>query len=76
MNPDTRRKLFAFRVIELKNVLERLSLPQSGKKADLQNRILGYFGEGSRADQRVEPAREQWKIQAAGESSHLTHKFS
>lgn len=45
MNPQTKKYVLAFRLNELKAVLERLWLPQSGRKAELQSRIQDYFGE-------------------------------
>lgn len=70
MNPDSRRKLNSFRVVELKKVLEKLALPTSGRKADLLERIRGYLGEGTNGSlaygNGVDSAREQRRVQAAG----------
>lgn len=57
-------------------VLDRLGLDKKGRKADLQARILAYFGEAALANAgasavavangAVQPPREQYKIDAAG----------
>jgi len=55
-------------------VLDRLGLERKGRKADLQARILAYFGDaalgagaaGAAVNSAVQPPREQYKIDAAG----------
>lgn len=75
MNLTTKLYVSQFRIKELKAILERLSLPTGGRKADLQNRVLAYFGEplplGVRCN--VAPARDPWKIQAAGKPYSCSH---
>jgi len=54
-------------------VLDRLGLERRGRKAELQARILAYFGEPTAAAGAVQPPREQYKVDAAGEGAwHYT----
>ncbi len=64
-------------------VLDRLGLERKGRKADLQARILAYFGDaalgagaaGAAVNGAVQPPREQYKIDAAG-AARLSRRLS
>lgn len=65
--------LLTFRVAELTECATRLGLVKSGKKADLQARILAYLGEpladlspGLRGP-ATRPPMQQWRVEAASE---------
>lgn len=50
----------SFRVKELQACLEKLGLSKSGRKSELQQRILTYINQGP------DGARDRWKQEAAG----------
>ena len=50
----------SFRVKELQACLEKLGLSKSGRKSELQQRILSYISQGP------DGSRDHWKQEAAG----------
>lgn len=70
IDPEIRSYVLAFRILELKSVLNQLSLPITGRKTDLQRRIFHYFGVpfAGLPPTVYEPPKEEWKLQAASES--------
>lgn len=42
--PDLRSQILSFKVAQLQNCAGRLGISKSGKKAEVQNRLLCYFG--------------------------------
>jgi hypothetical protein len=42
--PDLRSQILSFKVVDLQNCAGRLGISKSGKKAEVQNRLLCYFG--------------------------------
>ena len=74
MNSATKSYVAQFRIKELKSALDQLSLPTSGRKAELQARLGAYFGEPvpNNIFCNVEPAKEEWRLQAAGQNSGVS----
>jgi len=71
MNGYTKTYVLEFRISELKSVLNQISLPATGRKAELQARIFHYFGEPfNNSPPDLRPAREEWRLQSASGSSH------
>lgn len=56
--------LLRFRVPELQEVAERLRLDKRGRKAQLQSRLLAFFGLEEGVDGQA-PALEQWRLETA-----------
>lgn len=71
LEPHIRQCILEFRIAELKAVLNVLSLPISGRKQELQARVFHYLGESFQGvpPSQFEPVKEEWRVQAASESS-------
>jgi hypothetical protein len=67
MNATLRSYILSFRVAELQLCLGKLGLSRNGLKAELQARLLAYFGENSSvAGRGVTAPREQHRLDSAG----------
>lgn len=66
-NLSTASLVRTFRVAELQECCMHLGLPKSGRKADLQARILAFMGdeEVTLRGPPARPAREQWRVESA-----------
>ncbi|EFN55528.1 hypothetical protein CHLNCDRAFT_52345 [Chlorella variabilis] len=72
-----RREVLSFRMVELTQVAERLGLKKTGRKGELQGRILAYFGEALPQSvvgrPEVQPPQQQWRIEHAAKVVHDTY---
>lgn len=62
--PDIRTQVYSLKVTDLSKILGGLGLPKSGRKADLQTRILNYIGETA-SKQPVQTLVPAWQIENA-----------
>lgn len=66
MTDDLQVKVAVFRVKELQSCLEKLGLAKTGRKPELQQRILTYINQGPAG------SRDHWKGEAAGTALHIS----